>query len=193
MADAERYAALADLQGMLTERPSVSAPLRRLLGSASTAVEDHCDRVFTLDASASERTFRARLSDAVSVRDIASASGVTVSVGAGSSWAALAAADWWLAPENAPTDGHPFTELFSVDRFTPGRRPSVKVSAVWGWPAVPGPVTEAVLLLASRLFSRRSSPTGVAGFGDYGAVRVTSADADVAGLLKPYVREGFGD
>ena len=149
--------------------------------------------MFTLDESASERSFRARLSDVVSVRDIASASGVTVSVGYGSTWAVLDPADWWLAPENAPADERPFTELFSADRFTPGRRPSVKVSAVWGWPAVPGPLTEAVLLLASRLYARRSSPTGVAGFGDYGVVRVTTADADVADLLAPYVREGFGD
>lgn len=190
MADAERYAALADLQGMLTERPSVSAPLLRLLGSASTAVEDHCDRVFTLDASASERTFRARLSDVVSVRDIASASGVTVSVGAGSSWTALDADDWWFPDVR---DGRPLEEVFSADRFTPDRRPTVKVSAVWGWPAVPGPVTESVLLLAARLYARRSSPTGVAGFGDFGVVRVTNADRDVESLLEPYVREGFGD
>lgn len=189
MAEAERYASLAALQDMLTERASVTGPLQRLLGSASTAVEDHCGRVFTRDEAASERTFRARLSDVVSVPDIATDLGVTVSVGSGSSWSALDAADWWFADVR---DGRPLEEVFSADRFVPDRRPTVKVSAVWGWPAVPGPVTEAVLLLAARLYARRSSPTGVAGFGDYGVVRVTSADRDVESLLDPYVRVGFG-
>ena len=46
-------------------------------------------------------------------------------------------------------------------------------------------VQEAVLLWASRLYKRRTSPTGVEGFGPEGfSVRVSSLDPDVAKLLE---------
>lgn len=44
-------------------------------------------------------------------------------------------------------------------------------------------VTEAILLLAGRLYNRRNSPEGVAGWGDMGVVRVVSVDPDVERLL----------
>lgn len=189
---AERYASLADLQEMLTERVSASASLERLLGSASTAVEEHCGRVFTRDSAASERLYSPTLADQAPVDDIADAAGVTVSTGSGPSWTVLDAADWWLGPQNATGRGRAYEMVYSQGRFTAGTRPTLKVSAVWGWPSVPGPVTEAVLLFAARLYSRRSSPSGVAGFSDFGVVRVTATDADVRALLAPYVKEGFG-
>jgi hypothetical protein len=48
-------------------------------------------------------------------------------------------------------------------------------------------VQEAVLLLASRLYKRRQSPEGVAGWEDMGAVRVTSRDPDIERLIEQYV------
>jgi len=56
----------------------------------------------------------------------------------------------------------------------------------------PSPVRMAVLLTAHRLWKRRTSPEGVAGFGDLGAIRITAVDADVEQLLSPYLRlDGF--
>ena len=37
-----------------------------------------------------------------------------------------------------------------------------------------------ILLLASRIFQRRRSPEGVAGFSEFGAVRVLVTDPDIA-------------
>lgn len=48
-------------------------------------------------------------------------------------------------------------------------------------------VTEAILLLAQRLNSRRSSPEGVAGWGDLGVVRILATDPDVTSLLERHV------
>lgn len=45
-------------------------------------------------------------------------------------------------------------------------------------------VQEAILLLASRLYARRQSPQGAAGFGGEGVViRITANDSDIAALL----------
>jgi hypothetical protein len=45
-------------------------------------------------------------------------------------------------------------------------------------------VQEAIVLLASRLYKRRNSPEGVAGWNDLGVVRIAASDPDVARLLE---------
>lgn len=50
---------------------------------------------------------------------------------------------------------------------------------------------EATLELTSRLFRRRLSPEGVAGFGEFGAVRVTGVDPDIERLIVPSVSWGI--
>jgi hypothetical protein len=69
----------------------------------------------------------------------------------------------------------------------------VKVTAVFGWPAVPIAITQATIIQASRIYKRLESPLGVAGFGDLGAISVTrDLDPDVAQLVAPYRRHrGF--
>lgn len=47
-------------------------------------------------------------------------------------------------------------------------------------------VRRACVMLTARLFKRRSSVEGVAGFGDLGAVRVSSVDPDIEQLIAPY-------
>lgn len=56
---------------------------------------------------------------------------------------------------------------------------------------VPVNIREATLMLTSRLFRRRLSPEGVAGFGDFGAVRVTGVDPDIERLITPQRSWGF--
>ena len=48
-------------------------------------------------------------------------------------------------------------------------------------------VVQAVLLMAARLYKRRQSPEGVAGWDDMGAVRVLSRDPDVERLIEQHV------
>jgi len=52
-------------------------------------------------------------------------------------------------------------------------------------------VREATLELTSRLFRRRLSPEGIGGFGEFGAVRVTSVDPDIERLITPSRSWGF--
>jgi hypothetical protein len=51
-------------------------------------------------------------------------------------------------------------------------------------------VVEAILLMASRLYARRNSPEGVAGWGDLGVIRVVAADPDIEALLMRHVDYG---
>lgn len=59
-------------------------------------------------------------------------------------------------------------------------------------PVVPPTLYEACLLLTSRLFRRRLSPEGVAGFGDFGAVRVSYTDPDVERLIVGSGKRSWG-
>jgi len=43
---------------------------------------------------------------------------------------------------------------------------------------------EAILLMASRLYKRKNSPEGVAGWGDLGVIRIISTDPDITRLLE---------
>lgn len=56
----------------------------------------------------------------------------------------------------------------------------------WAWGR--SAVQEAVLLKANRLYKRRTSATGVEGFGPEGfAVRVNATDPDVEELIEQYI------
>jgi hypothetical protein len=105
-----------------------------------------------------------------------------------------ATTDYQLEPLNAVLDGQawPYTRIRAVgDYLWPisGGEALVKLTAVFGWPAVPIAIKQATIIQASRIFKRLDSPLGVAGFGDLGVMRVSSSlDPDVAQLVAPYRR-----
>lgn len=92
-----------------------------------------------------------------------------------------AAGDRQLLPVNAAVElePQPYTEIkaiggttFPVVYGTPGvRTDRVQIAGVWGWPEVPEPVREAAKILAGDYLKLGAMSFGVAGYGDYGAVR----------------------
>lgn len=58
--------------------------------------------------------------------------------------------------------------------------------------APPAELVEAVRILTHRYLERRSSPTGVLGMDDMGAVRLPGSDADVQSLIAPWRPVVFG-
>ena len=62
----------------------------------------------------------------------------------------------------------------------------IQVTGVFGWPAVPAAVKQAALIAAADLFRLKDAPFGVAGFGEFGAVRI-QANPRVMSLLKRYI------
>lgn len=91
-----------------------------------------------------------------------------------------------LEPVNrSGPEARPFTSIVRTDGGELSEEP-IEVTGVWGWPAVPAAVRQACLLQTSRVFRRADSPMGVAGFGEFGGIRVSQFDPDVKALLAPY-------
>lgn len=104
------------------------------------------------------------------------------------------AGDYELLPSNAAADGMPYTSIRAVGTRTfpwlvntwLTRLDRVKVTGLYGWPAVPEQVQLAAVIQAARLFARRKSADGIAGGQDF-ALRVSSrVDPDVEALLKDF-------
>ncbi|SCL43165.1 hypothetical protein GA0074692_6743 [Micromonospora pallida] len=147
---------------------------------------------FALDDNATARTFgvvgRTTVDGLLLVDDIGDIADLVVESGTGSAWSPVTGYD--TGPDNALATGQPITTLIAP----PGgywAGPRVRVTARWGWPAVPDEISRAALLLANRLYMRKDSPGGVVGSAEWGAVRLSRWDPDVEELVGPYVLPGF--
>jgi hypothetical protein len=192
------YGDLATLKAMLGITDTTRDTLLSLeLATAAQQINDMCGRSFN----ASTTTATSKIIVAgnhvdhqgnLRVPDIGDVTGLVVETGSPAAWSTTVATAYYAAPENAIAAGNPVTWLRSGYLQTPwSYNPYVRVTARWGWPATPAPVTKAALLLASRLYARRLSPEGVIGSQDWGGIRVARTDADVIALLSPYMLPGF--
>jgi len=187
------YCTLADLKSVLRIVDNVDdAMLESRIEEASRVIDDYCDRRFFMDATASNRIFVAPSSDYVLTDDIASTTGLVIRVDSASDGTyatTLTAAQYQLEPLNAVSKGMSITRIVGTARgqFPTTKAPApIKITAIWGWPAIPYPVRSACILLAGRLTKRGDSLLGVAGFGDLGAITVRNIDPDVQKMLAPY-------
>lgn len=196
------YTDLASLKAWLgISVTTYDSMLTQALNSASRAIDNYCHRRFWLDPTAVIRTFASAGSICLEFPDdgIGDLTDLVVATdlgGDGTFETTWAAGDYELLPVNAPhasPDPEPWTAIRSVTgRAFPaplwtGRSDRVQITARWGWPQVPDPVVQACLIKAAALFHRKDSPQGIAGFGDFGAVRLSRReDTDVCNLLDPY-------
>ena len=173
--------------------------LEAALNAASRSIDNYCGRRFWTDGSVVTRTFAGNGSTILDLPDgIATTTGLVVKTDTaadGTFATTWAATDYQLLPVNAPyafPEAEPWTQIQAIGSYTflagtAARPNAVQITAKWGWPATPDPVAQACLIKASALFHRKDSPQGVAGFGDFGPVRLTSReDADYVKLLDPY-------
>lgn len=160
--------------------------------AASRAIDDHTRRQFG-NVAAEARKYDARFDTrrqewVIEIDDLQDISGLTVTTGSGGT-----VSTYRLYPINAAQMGRPFETLI-VDRTStvqpkPGEGEAT-LNGKWGWTTVPTPVKEATLLQGSRLFSRRTSPYGIAGSPDVGSELrlLAKVDPDVAVALRDYRR-----
>ncbi len=165
------------------------------VASASRTVDKDTGRRFWLDDAPVARTFdtagRVLEGGLLLVPDIGDVDGLVVELGAGATWTAVPGADVTYSPLNALAGGSAYTGLVRAAGW-PGAPSQVRVTARWGWPAVPLEITQATLIRAAALFKRQDSVEGVVGSGDWGAVRVsTRKDPDYADLISRYVIHAF--
>jgi hypothetical protein len=164
------------------------------ISAASRAIDHDANRQFGVVAAPEQRTYRARPDYelgqwTVDVDDYQTATGLVVEVvDAGT------VTTFVREPFNAAQKGRPWTRVTFTDdsEFQPSTHPhEVAVTAVWGWTAVPTTVKQATLLQASRFFSRRHSPYGVAGSPELGSeIRLLArVDPDVGVALRDHKRQ----
>lgn len=187
------YCTLADLKAVLRITDSVDdTMLEARISEASRVIDQHCDRRFYADISASARLFTSLDGAQVFVDDISTTTGLVIktdSAGDGTYATTLTSSQYQLEPLNCLSKGDPVRRIVAV---TAGTFPTtiapaaVQVTAKWGWPAVPDPVKSACVILAGRLVKRGDSLLGVAGFGDLGSISVRAIDPDVERMLRPY-------
>ena len=206
MAIANGYATQAELSAWIAsanDQPLISADNRNTemdlaIEAASRDIDGHCHRRFYVDGSVTARVYRATKPTCLRTEDISTATGLIVktdSTGDGTydtTWAS--GTDYQLEPLNGVVDqesGWPYFDIVAVGSkvfpIDAQGRTRVEISADWGWAAVPTAIKTGCLIAAHRILKRPSSPQGVAGFGEFGVVRLTSIDRDVERLIGRYV------
>lgn len=112
----------------------------------------------------------------------------------------ITSTNYQLEPFNASLRGRPWLEVCLLNGLqfpTPvydAREDLIQITGVWGWPAVPPAVKQACRIQVSRIAKRSESPLGVAGFGEFGVIRLQSRlDPDVQQMIEPFRHpDGYG-
>lgn len=172
-----------------------------VIAAVEDTLDTTCGRTFSLDATATARTFsphgstvRSPEGDLLLVDDIGSTTGLVVEEGGGmgGTWQLIAASRYEVNPLRAAVHGRPYAGLLLPGgTWSDGSADRVRVTAQWGWPAVPAAVRQAALIWAQRLWKRRDSPEGVLGSADWGVVRVSRIDPDIDAMLAPLRAPGL--
>lgn len=173
--------------------------LQQALTAASRAVERFCHRQFNTSETAVARTYMPNSEDMVVVDDFHTLDGLVVEVDEakdGTYSTELAPSAYVSKPLGGISEGvmgWPWWRLHALgsQRFpVDGERPTIRVTAVWGWAAIPHPILEATLMLAEEMYKLKDAPFGVAGFGEYGDIRVRD-NPKIKSTLLPYRRGGI--
>ncbi|KJS60694.1 hypothetical protein VM95_19760 [Streptomyces rubellomurinus] len=171
--------------------------LAKALSAAARSIDASCGRRFYLDAAATARTYNpngrvlaADGGERLIVDDLGDTAGLLVEAGTGGVWTAITGYE--TGPDNALVRGRPVTALVMPAGTWGSGSTRVRVTARWGWPAVPDDVVQATLIQAARLFRRKDSPEGVTGSAEWGVVRLSRRDPDVWALIEHYILPGFG-
>jgi len=190
------YASLQDLKTYLRITDTTDdALLQSALDSSSRQIEEqHCNRVFYPSTTATARTYYPRDAYNVVVDDFWTTTGLIVAIDTADngsySTVLTLTTDYIVKPTN-PRVGWPQNQIMSVNLSLPflaSRRPSVQVTAKWGWPAVPDLVRRACIQLAEEDFKMKGAPFGVAGVDQFGPIRVRENRMALA-WLAPYRRD----
>ena len=149
--------------------------------SASKWIEAYCNRRrfgFNKPVTASALVYQPNHAYRLPVDDISTTTDLVVKVDMGNdgtyetTW--TLGTHFQLRPFDSFAASEPASKIETLGGYTFPRavRPSVEVTATWGWPAVPALVTEACYQLAEETFKLKDAPFGVAGVNDFGVLRI---------------------
>lgn len=143
------------------------------IDAASRRVDEFCNDQFWISPTPTARTFAPVTSYELSVGAFATADGLVVEFDNDSDGVfetVVPASSYQVAAPERP--GHPYRRLEFLDACLPGsgwasssrpRRARVRVTAQWGWSAVPAQVRQACLLMAIDHYRGKNFTNGVVG------------------------------
>ena len=169
--------------------------LEHLIEAASREIDGLCNRRFYQITET--RVFTAEWPDLLDIDDLTELTTLETDDQNDRTYSTTwTATDYELEPANNSAHGRPYTSIQLHPQTTkafPTTRRGVRVTGVWGWPAIPEPVEQACVLIAVRLSQSAKAPYGTAGTVQDGAVQYTPrVDPVVRQLLDPYRRLNIG-
>ena len=192
MAIVNGYCTLAELRAAMREPTSATdVLLEKAIEGASRRIDGYCSQVFYQYTGAvtfypiksQNLTVPALSAVPTSVKTAPDAAGVYQTT-----W--VHNTDYILEPFDAAIELRPYRGLIAIGSKSfsivdAASRPSVQITAVWGWGAIPTDIREACLILAHRQFKRHDSALGVLGSSEM-MITVRAVDPDVRDMLQPY-------
>jgi hypothetical protein len=197
MALGDAYATAAEFKGYADHFTDSTddTQITEVLLQASRAVEHVCGRQFNKATSASARVFFPDSHCLAVVDDFHTITDLVIETDSGDGGTyptTVASTGYALEPVNGIVEGEsgwPFYRILAVNSYWPTYtvRPPIRVTAQWGWTAVPTNIKVAAIYTALETFKLKGAPFGVAGFGEFGPMRVRE-NPRVMSMLEPYTR-----
>ncbi len=194
------YATRAELKAalQLSNQSYADDDIDRACAAASRAIDNNTNRIFYSVDETRYYSPDAR-DNALDIIDVQSISEFAVDIAGDGSFSTTwtEGTDFDLEPFN-PSNGAPY-EAVRIRRQSGQRWPfyprSVKVTGTFGWAAIPDPVNQYAIILASKLLKRtREAPFGVLAFGidaPFG-MHIARSDPDFNFILGDYVKVNYG-
>jgi hypothetical protein len=204
---AGQYVDKADVKAYLgLSGTSQDNNIDRSIDGACRLIDAYCQRRFWVDSTVQVKYFTPESTTFISVPDISTTTGLIVELDTSDNGTydttLVRDTDYYLLPVNPKinyvADGNtylePYTELRiletrSSERFEPLIVKNIKITAKWGWSAIPQAITQATIIQAVRLWKRKDTPFNVFGNEQIGTQELfTKFDPDAKELLKGYRR-----
>lgn len=165
----------------------------RAIEAASRQIDEFRGDQFWREPTPVPRLFRPDNPDVLFTGDFADLDGMLVEIDEDEDGTFAATwehpADWSPEPLRR-LNNRPYDRIVAVAEPFPVpvylSRPLVRVTAHWGWPAIPDAVVQACQILAIDHFKSKDLTGGVAGFSDLGVVRVAAFNPQARALLAPF-------
>ncbi len=214
MAIVNGYCTLAQIRSELGYQSAETGDdpkLELAVAAASRQIDGYCGQRFWQDGSVVDRVYVTECLNELELCDTDDGAGISTTTGlvvkldtddSGTFETTLTIdTDFYLEPRNA-ADRVPVWPYTTV-RLTGANywftrsayaRPTVQISAKFGWPAVPDDITKACLVQASQLFKAKDAVFGGVALGDAGATMFVRASLNqiAAALCAPYRRPAIG-
>ena len=191
MAITNGYCTLAQIKAATGITDSVDDSLLEMaVESASRQIDSYTERIF-YNAGTATRLFAPLDNYVCATDDFITLTSVKTSEDGETFDTTWETTDWQAEPLNGVSGGlvTSYTQIRAIEDYlfpTRGGEATVQIAGTWGWSAVPIAITQATVILASRIFKRLDAPLGIIS-GELGSMRVGfKLDPDVQHLIEPY-------